>query len=127
MIEIPVSPGELLDRITILEIKHAYITQTEKKHHIETELELLRRAAKKHIAKSPVLASLTRELKAVNEMLWQIEDAIRCCERNADFGDEFIGLARAVYRQNDRRSEVKRHINTLLDAEIVEEKSYESY
>jgi hypothetical protein len=73
------------------------------------------------------LASLTHDLKAVNEALWDIEDHIRDCERAGDFGEEFIALARSVYRQNDRRAQLKREINALLGSVIIEEKSYAAY
>ena len=127
MITIPISPGELFDRITILEIKQQNIRVAKKLRHIESELAQLNHIAHASIEGSARLEKLQRELKSINETLWEIEDAIRRCEKEADFGETFITLARSVYQHNDRRSDVKRQINTLLDSEIVEEKSYEDY
>ncbi len=116
-----------MDRITILEIKQRNIKTRDKLRHVEAELALLKRVAEDNVRKSPSLEALTNELKEVNEALWKIEDEIRRCEKQAAFGEEFVNLARSVYRQNDRRSAVKHRINTLLGAEIFEEKSYENY
>jgi hypothetical protein len=80
-----------------------------------------------HVPGSDDLVRLTARLKVINEALWDIEDAIRCCERTQDFGPRFIELARSVYHQNDQRAAVKRQINDLLGARLIEEKSYASY
>ena len=122
-----ISPGELFDKISILEIKKARIRDKEKLRNIELELDLLKSAGSGSIPSSPRLTELFNEIKAVNERLWEIEDDIRRCERNNDFGEEFIRLARSVYHTNDRRSAIKRGINELLGARIKEEKSYAPY
>jgi len=122
-----ISPGELFDKIAILEIKKARIQDVEKLRHIETELDLLKEAMFRQIPASAALSSLYREIKGVNECLWEIEDAIRRCERNKDFGQDFVRLARSVYLTNDRRSRIKREINERLGARIMEEKAYEPY
>ncbi|MFB3818426.1 MAG: DUF6165 family protein [Candidatus Methylomirabilales bacterium] len=124
---IEVAPGELLDKLTILEIKRERIRDAAKLANVRRELEALARAARAGIPDSEPLARLRRELKAVNERLWEIEDAIRLCERHQDFGARFIALARAVYRNNDERAALKRRINELLGSRLVEEKSYTEY
>jgi hypothetical protein len=125
-ITIEIGPGELIDKITILEIKAAHIDAREKLVNIRHELEVLRQARAVAIPSSQALTELTAQLRSINEALWRIEDDIRDCERARDFGQPFIALARAVYRTNDRRA-VKRQINELLSAAIVEEKSYARY
>lgn len=125
-IMIPVAPGELIDRITILQIKLDRITDSEQSVNVAHELELLSAAHTQHVPQTRV-EELTVQLKAVNEQLWDIEDNIRECERLQDFGDRFIQLARSVYITNDRRSELKREINVLLGSDLIEEKSYEKY
>ncbi len=127
LIEIPISPGELLDKITILEIKSERLGDEAKRHNVLRELELLEGVRDAHIPGSMTLAALIGRLKTVNERLWEIEDDIRASERGSDFGPRFIELARAVYFTNDERSALKREINTLLGSTIVEEKGYEAY
>jgi hypothetical protein len=127
VIRIDVSPGEVIDKITILEIKQERISDPNKRTNVTTELQLLGASRDQAIPTSQQLTELTRELKLINEELWDIEDNIRDCERNSDFGSQFIQLARAVYRTNDRRSEVKRAINELLGSQLIEEKSYAAY
>lgn len=127
LIHIPVSPGELLDKITILRIKVARIDDPGKRANATSELELLEKVQAADITASEALALLEADLGAVNEALWEIEDAIRDCERAGDFGPGFVKLARDVYHQNDRRAALKREINMLLGSTIVEEKSYASY
>ena len=126
-IDVPVSPGELIDKITILEIKRARIADDAKRANVAHELALLNRARDAAIAQSAALDGLAAALHAVNGELWDIEDAIRRHERAGDFGPRFVALARAVYRTNDRRAAIKRQINDLLGAAIVEEKSYAAY
>jgi post-segregation antitoxin (ccd killing protein) len=126
-IRIEVGPGELIDKLTILEIKQARIGDPAKRANVTTELDSLRRTRDQSIAPSPALDALAAELKRINQALWDIEDDIRACERAQDFGPRFIALARAVYHQNDQRAATKRRINELLSSTIVEEKSYESY
>lgn len=126
-IAVPTSPGELIDKITILEIKTARIDDPAKRANVAHELDLLTRTRTGTVPPSPELEALTARLRIVNERLWQIEDDIRVCERDKDFGPGFVELARAVYRTNDERSALKREINELLGAAILEEKSYASY
>jgi hypothetical protein len=126
-IMIEISPGELIDKITILEIKAERITDAVKLDHVRAELTSLRRECDQVLEPSEELGLLTAELREVNETLWQIEDDIRLCERNADFGPRFITLARSVYQQNDRRALLKRQINELLRSGLMEEKSYPAY
>ena len=126
-IDIPVAPGELIDKITILAIKRTRITDAAKLAHIEHEYQQLMQVAATVITPDATLARLQEELQAVNEDIWQVEDDIRDCERRKDFGPKFIELARQVYFKNDRRAALKREINVRLQSEIVEEKSYSSY
>jgi hypothetical protein len=124
---VEIGPGELLDKIAILEIKQARIADPAKLAAIRTELDALRTARDSCISPTPRLTELAGELKTINEALWETEDAIRDCERQGDFGPRFIALARSVYRQNDRRAALKRQVNEELHARIVEQKSYHSY
>lgn len=124
---VPVSWGELLDKITILEIKNQRIEDAAKRANIVRELDALNTVVDAQPAMPPEARTLIDELRSVNEALWDIEDEIRDCERNRDFGARFIELARAVYHTNDRRSVVKRQLNDLLGSELVEEKSYQAY
>jgi tetratricopeptide (TPR) repeat protein len=123
---IEVAPGELLDKISILEIKAERITDPTKLNNVRAELEALA-GPRDLLEGSAELANLSARLKAVNEQLWDIEDEIRVCERRQDFGPRFIELARAVYRTNDRRAALKRAVNDLLHSSLGEEKSYEGY
>ncbi|SFR77731.1 DUF6165 family protein [Sphingomonas jatrophae] len=120
---VPVSWGELLDKVTILEIKRARLTSAEARANVEREHRLLHAAAAPALAAEGI-AALMDDLRGVNETLWEIEDAIREEEAAGRFGDAFIRLARSVYQQNDRRAAVKRAINDRLGSELVEEKSY---
>lgn len=124
---VEISPGELIDKITILEIKLERIGDAEKLKNVRVEWETLTAARDGSVEISPELERLTAELKTVNERLWEIEDAIRDCERRKDFGDKFVELARGVYLSNDKRSAIKRAINELLGSPLVEEKSYAAY
>jgi hypothetical protein len=124
VILVPVSPGELLDKISILDIKAARLTEPAKLGHVHQELALLAAARDRAIRPSAELARLAAELRAVNEALWQVEDDVRVCERRGDFGPRFVQLARSVYRLNDQRAAVKREINELLASPLMEEKSY---
>lgn len=126
-ITVETSPGDLVDRITILEIKAARMDEPAKRANVRHELAALVASRAVAIPPSPALNDLTGRLRAVNRRLWEIEDDIRDCERDKDFGQRFVELARAVYRTNDERAAIKREINDLLEAEIVEEKSYASY
>lgn len=126
-VQVEIAPGELIDKITILQIKSERIREPAKLDNVRRELNVLIRVREAAIPASPELSEWAEQLKAVNVALWEIEDGIRDCEREQDFGPRFIDLARSVYRHNDRRSELKRHINQLLDSRIVEEKSYRPY
>jgi len=127
LILIHVSAGELIDRITILEIKAERFVDPAKRDHVRQELAMLKAVQEQVIEPSSQLTNLTAELKSINGELWRIEDAIRLCEQEKDFGPRFIDLARSVYRNNDRRSELKRRINELAGSILVEEKAYTSY
>jgi predicted nucleic acid-binding Zn-ribbon protein len=124
---IPVAPGELVDKITILRIKAERITDASKLDNVKRELALLEAVLNERLPASETLDDLTETLQSINETLWDVEDDIRDCERASSFGEEFVSLARAVYVTNDRRAELKREINTLLGSTIIEEKSYAAY
>lgn len=124
---VPVAPGELVDKITILRLKSARITDVTKLAHVRHELAVLEAVVAKAMPSTPELAELEAELQAVNAELWDIEDAIRAADAQGDFGDDFVALAQAVYRTNDRRAEVKKRINLALGSAIVEEKSYAAH
>jgi len=124
---IPVSPGELLDKITILQIKSQRISDEAKLVNIHNELNILNEIWSQAVSDNPAIENLTKELTEINESLWDIEDDIREQEKNQNFGAEFIELARSVYITNDRRAEVKKKINVLLGSKIIEEKSYQDY
>jgi hypothetical protein len=121
---IPVSWGELLDKIAILEIKIERLRSPEAVANAGRELALLREAA---CALPPESAPLRSALLAVNLRLWRIEDEIRAKEAAGDFGPGFIALARAVYRENDERGRIKQALNRMLRSELVEEKQYSAY
>ncbi len=124
---VPISPGELLDKITILQIKAERIDDPAKVANVNTELKLLTEVWNQSVETDEVIEALTQELKRINEALWEIEDDIRDEERNKRFGDRFIELARAVYVTNDKRAEAKKKVNLHLNSTIVEEKSYQDY
>jgi hypothetical protein len=126
-IEVPIAPGELIDKITILEIKRERIAEAAKLTHIQNELALLAAVRDDRLPKSVELSRLSADLRKVNESLWHIEDEIRECERRQDFGPRFIELARSVYHENDWRANLKREINTLFGSTISEQKSYAPY
>jgi hypothetical protein len=126
-ITVEISPGELIDKITILAIKLERMTDAAKLRNVRAEWEALVKARDDAITPSAELDRLTAALKKANEALWVIEDDIRDCERRQDFGPKFVELARAVYRNNDERSRLKRQINELLGSRLIEEKSYAAY
>jgi 3-methyladenine DNA glycosylase/8-oxoguanine DNA glycosylase len=126
-IRIEVAPGEVIDKLTILEIKRERIEDEAKRRNVAHEYEVLTRDLDAAVAETAELSDLRAQLKAINETLWQIEDDIRECERRKDFGNAFIELARAVYHTNDKRAAVKRRINEVLKSDILEEKSYAAY
>ena len=123
-IHIPISPGELLDKLTILQIKSENITDASKLANVNIERTALQSVADKHIPNTPALQNMTAALLAVNKLLWTIEDDIRSCESQNEFGDKFISLARAVYTNNDKRAEIKKQINQTMGSTLTEEKSY---
>jgi hypothetical protein len=124
---VPISPGELLDKITILRIKAARMTDPTKVRNVRLELDLLEKTWRDSGAAIPEVAADEAELQRVNEALWDIEDKIRDKELAQAFDAEFIELARAVYVTNDERAAVKKRINVALGSRIVEEKSYKPY
>lgn len=126
-VKIPVSIGELLDKISILEIKCIKILDENKLVNIKKELSELKQEYEKIKINDSVVNTLYKELYGINLMLWEIEDSIRVLEKNQKFEISFIELARNVYKTNDRRFEVKNKINTILNSEFKEEKSYEKY
>jgi hypothetical protein len=121
---IAVSPGELLDKITILEIKRARFQDGVKRGRVQMELASLAAARQRILAGAAELPALSAELKAVNEQLWGVEDALRQCEHESDFSSRFIALARSVYQLNDRRAQLKRRINEGCGSNLREEKEY---
>ena len=126
MIQIPVSAGELADKITILRVKAERIDPS-KLPNVRRELQALEGVGRQHLPSTPEMDGLMAELQAVNALLWDVEEGKRDGERRQDFGPRFVELARAVYIENDRRAAIKRRINDLLGSEIVEEKSYDAY
>ncbi len=127
VLQAEISAGELIDKITILEIKAERVADPDKLANVHRELRSLAATREDALTTSKELDDLTAELRRINERLWEIEDDIRDCERNRDFGERFIELARAVYRTNDRRAAAKRSINELLGSELIEEKDYAAY
>ena len=125
-IEIPISIGELIDKITILEIKYENISDKEKNKLINVELKLLNSIYKK-IGPNKELEQLKLELKKINSTLWEIEDEIRILENKKVFDKEFVSLARNVYITNDKRFDIKNKINKIFSSDIMEVKSYEKY
>jgi len=126
-ISVPVSFGELIDKITILEIKAAHIRDATKLANVRTELDALNHTWSSNAASQTDIGEARERLKKVNEDLWDIEDRIRLKEKAQAFDAEFIELARSVYFRNDERAAVKREINQALGSRLVEEKSYENY
>ncbi len=127
IIQVPVSPGEVLDKITILEIKSERISDPEKVSNVRRELELLDATWRQSVEQDETVNRIHAELKTINEALWEIEDDIRDKERAREFDERFIELARSVYVTNDQRANAKRELNIYLGSEIVEEKSYQDY
>jgi Family of unknown function (DUF6165) len=126
-IVVEIAAGELIDKITILEIKLENISNEIKLANIRREHETLTAVLRRQIAQTDALSRLTGALKEVNAELWRIEDNIREHERAKTFDAEFVALARSVYHTNDRRAALKREINKLLNSAIIEEKSYAAY
>ena len=124
IINVPISIGELIDKITILEIKKDKLKDFKLKNILK-ELSFLRAVLEKSSIFIP--DEIFLQLKSINLTLWDIEDKIRIKEKNKEFDNEFIELARSVYLNNDRRSETKKELNLMFKSEIIEEKSYEKY
>ena len=126
--KVEVSNGELLDKLTILELKMSNISDEKKLINVKKEYNELNPLAKLLFEKfKDELLIKYKELSLINSQLWKIEDDIRECEKNKNFGEKFVELARAVYFTNDKRSEVKKQINILTGSGFIEEKSYEDY
>ena len=126
--KVEVSNGELLDKLTILDLKLSNISDVQKLTNIQKEHdELNPLAGQLFDSYGEELKNLYKQLAEINSELWAIEDDIRECERNKDFGSDFVSLARAVYFTNDKRSEIKKSINLLTGSGFIEEKSYEDY
>jgi hypothetical protein len=126
-IEVEISAGEFVDKLTILRIKKQRISDPEKAANVLREHDLLQHRFDESIVRTSELDALVVRLDEVNQAPWDIEDAIREKERAKTFDDEFTSIARSVYVQNDRRAAIKREINVLLDSSVVEEKSYADY
>ncbi|MBX2852536.1 MAG: hypothetical protein KTR15_12420 [Phycisphaeraceae bacterium] len=126
-VKVEVGAGELIDKITILQIKSDRITDEAKLVNIRHELDVLTKTRDEQMQDTEELAKLSAELKTINEAIWEIEDDIRECESRKDFGEKFIELARGVYHTNDKRAAVKKQINLLTGSDIIEEKSYTDY
>jgi hypothetical protein len=124
---VPVSIGDLVDKITILRIKSERIANRDQVANVMRELAALETVSARIACDPAVLAQCTADLKRVNEALWEIEDAIRDCEARGDFGSRFVELARSVYRQNDERARLKRKLNIAAGSRYVEEKSYAAF
>ena len=124
---IPISWGELFDKITILEIKIENLKEKNALKNVKTEHDQLNTIYNNNFLKDEIARALFNDLKEINHKLWEIEDLIRDKERNKTFDKEFIELARNVYFTNDERSRIKRNINDTLGSEIIEEKSYSDY
>ncbi|GGK01835.1 DUF6165 family protein [Luteimonas terricola] len=126
-ITVPVSFGELLDKISILQIKSGRMSDEAKLANVRRELSALEKTWMAHPAAGKDIARLRADLKAVNERLWEIEDAVRLKEKAQAFDEAFVRLARSVYLENDERARIKKAINLALGSSYVEEKSYRDY
>jgi hypothetical protein len=131
-IQVPISIGEAIDRLTILKIKLNQIKNDDKLKNVRTDHDLLEKAIYKYYPEAPIFplnvdSHIFGELFKVNKELWDVEDKLRVLERGKDFGSEFVELARSVYYLNDNRANVKKRINIEYKSELIEEKSYEAY
>ncbi len=123
----PVAFGELVDKISILEIKRDRIADPKKNANVRRELDVLNAALAGFASLPSAFSALKAELRRINEALWDLEDEIRKCEREQNFGAAFIEFARGIYKTNDRRAAVKRELNELVGSSLLEEKSYEEW
>jgi len=126
-VSVEISYGELIDRITILEIKARRLVDPERRRHVSAELAQLEKHLREALPEGARLTALKQELEAVNARLWEIENRIRAKERSRTFDREFIELARSVYLQNDLRASIKQRINEEFESGIVEQKEYQRY
>ena len=126
-VSIEISPGELIDKISILEIKEERISEPDKLRNVRHQLRMLQEARERNLDSSVALTELEARLKAVNDILWEVEDALRACEAVQDFGPGFVDLARSVYKTNDQRAALKKQIDTLFGAAITDEKQHPTY
>ncbi|MBN1905751.1 MAG: hypothetical protein JW927_11695 [Deltaproteobacteria bacterium] len=127
-INVPISPGELIDKVTILEIKIERMDDPKKVANVKTELDLLEKVWQQSgYSEEKMVSEKRAELKSINEKLWVIEDGLRLKESRSEFDKEFIELARSVYFTNDHRARVKKEINIGVGSDLVEEKSYQDY
>ena len=122
-----ISAGELLDKLSILEIKLNKIKNPSFLQEVKKEYDILNKTKNNNINSSDKIDILYKNLKEINEKLWKIENEIRLCEKNSDFNDKFVQLARNVYIENDKRSKIKLEINKVLDSNIIEVKQYTEY
>ena len=127
MIDVKISPGEFMDKITILRLKKKFIENETQLKNINAELEILEPIIVRHKLDNTKIKTLFDKLYEINLKLWKIEDDIRDHERNSDFGSSFIELARSVYFTNDARADIKKQINIVAGSNIIEEKSYSKY
>ena len=127
LVSTPISVGELLDKVTILEIKQEKINDSEKLKNVQHELSLLESICEQENILSHEVEKQKQALKKVNLRLWAIEDDIRIKEKNREFDDAFIQLARSVYFENDDRAAIKKQINLMTGSQLIEEKSYQDY
>ena len=121
---VPISAGELIDKLTILEIKAERLADPDKRRNVVRERDALAAARDRAGLHGPAVEPFVADLKRVNEALWDIEDEIRACEAEQDFGPRFIELARSVYGTNDERAAIKKRLNLAVGSAYVEEKSY---
>lgn len=126
-VSVPISVGEFMDKITILEIKAERIADEIKQANVARELSALLKLAEASIDLKAEGLEIVVELRRINMLLWDVEDSIRECESKQDFGDRFVDLARAVYCYNDQRALLKKKLNRLTGSELIEEKSYTAY
>ena len=124
MVKIPVSVGELVDKLTILEIKRARMSDPIKVRNVATEYALLQAVLEGAVTTSPLVVVLMAQLQHLNQQLWEVEDALRLAESEQRFDERFVALARSVYKLNDQRAATKRAINELVGSPLMEEKSY---
>ena len=129
IVKIPVSLGELIDKVTILEIKKGKFSDAYKLANVITELQQLNAIIERIMDPEQLvrLQEPMKRLRDINQQLWKIEDDIRDCERNKDFGERFVELARSVYFSNDKRFDIKKEINLAFGSELIEEKTYQAY